>query len=125
MRAALLAVVAALLGGCSGEVTTPPSQQPAGATTGMTLTIEYDARLVSISITGATYATSRKFGPFVVAASKLLPGETVGLTFDAADAGGTMVCAAGYDRDGTVDAEGCGNFAVRAHEVTTGTLTLN
>src|SRR4051794_13494047 len=114
MRALLLVAAMGALVACSGAT---PAPAPA-PTTGMTLTVEYFDRLSTISLSGSTFATSRKFGPYVLSASKLESGDTVGFTFDAADAGATMICADGRDRDGFTDASSCGVFVVRAGEIT-------
>jgi hypothetical protein len=116
--AAACTLVACTLAACSSSA---PPPEP---TTGLTLTVEYSDRLANISLSGTTLATTRKFGPYVVSANKLEPGDTVGFTFAADDAGSAMICGDGRDRDGTMQASSCGVFAVRAGEVTTGTLTL-
>ncbi|MDB4970112.1 MAG: hypothetical protein JWN44_5801 [Myxococcales bacterium] len=116
MRAVLLAA-ACTLAACAGTSGPEP-------TTGMTLTVEYNNRLANISLSGTTLMTARKFGPYVLSSSKLGPGDTVGFTFDAGDAGMALVCGDGRDRDNIMQATGCGSFAVRSGEITTGTLTL-
>jgi hypothetical protein len=119
VAAAACALAACTLAACSSSA--PPPPEP---TTGLTLTVEYSDRLANISLSGSTFATTRKFGPYVVSANKLQPGDTVGFTFAAADAGSAMICGDGRDRDGVMQASSCGVFAVRTGEITTGTLTL-
>lgn len=107
--------------GCGGV--TPPSPLP--STTGLVVTIDYPGRDVQdISISGATTATSRHFGPYVLSSTTLPSGGSVGFVFDPNDAGDAMVCATARDKLGATDSTGCAMFRVRAEQVTQGTLTL-
>jgi hypothetical protein len=94
-------------------------------TTGLVLSVKYDKDgIVRLTMSGATAVTGRKFGPYEVSPTKLAPGQTAGFLFDPEDAGGVMVCAEAFKRDGDLEANGCGTYELRAGEVVTGILTL-
>jgi hypothetical protein len=122
MRAAVLAVLVAVAG-CAGvndgSGTTPPP------TTGLVLELHFDhTNVMQVALTGATYATSRHFGPYVVAEKALPRDSTVGFVFDDSDAGTAMICAESHDVTGKVLASGCDTFDVVSAQVTQGSLTL-
>lgn len=123
---ALLGICCALAA-CSAplEPLPDPDPAPAPSTTGLVLEVKYDRDGVErLSMSGDTVASARHFGPYGVAATKLQTGQTAGFVFEAGDAGGVMVCAEGFQRDGDLEANGCGMYVLRAGEVVTGTLTL-
>lgn len=119
MRALWLAVAVA---GCGGSGS---STAPLPSTTGLVVAIQYPGRDVhDLSISGATVLTARHFGPYVLAASTLPSGGTVGFVFDPSDAGDAMVCGTARDAIGMVDSTACDLFKVRAEQVMQGTLVL-
>ena len=126
MRAAAALAVLACLAGCAGSASdgsggngTPPP------TTGLVLTLHFTHYNVkAVSLSGATYATSRRFGPYVVAEDDLPRDSTVGFVFDASDEGTAMVCGESYGDTGTVLAQGCDTFDIIGAQVTHGSLTL-
>jgi hypothetical protein len=112
------------LAGCAsagdGSSTMPP------ATTGLVLELHFDhSNVMQVVLSGATFATSRRFGPFVVAEKALPRDSTVGLVFDASDEGTAMVCADSHDLSGKVLSAGCDTFDVVGAEVLHDSLTLN
>ncbi len=116
---ALLAL--ALLAGCAGAGSSgaPPP------TTGLVLSLHFDhTDVLQVALSGATSATARRFGPYLVAVSALPRDGTVGFVFDASDAGTAMVCGESRDVTGQVLASGCDTFDVVGDEVTHGSLTL-
>ena len=128
MRAALavgLALAAALsLGGCAGA-SSDGSGSASAATTGLVITLHFDHTNVhEVQLTGATYTTSRKFGPYIVDEDNLPHDSTVGFVFDASDAGTAMICGESHDSSGHVLASGCDTFDVVAGDVQDGSLTL-
>ena len=124
MRALAVAALVALAGcgngsGGSGSDGMPP------ATTGLVLTLHYTRYNVqAVSLSGATYKTSRRFGPYVVAQDDLPRDSTVGFVFDASDEGTAMVCGESRDDNGNVLGQGCDTFDIIGKEVTHGSLTL-
>ncbi len=122
MRAVAMAALLALAGcAAAGDGSSMPP-----ATTGLVLTLHFDhTNVMQVALSGATYTTSRQFGPYVVAEKALPRDATVGLVFDAGDAGTAMVCAEAHDLSGNVLASGCDTFDVVSGEVTHGSLTLN
>ncbi len=122
MRALVVAALVALAG-CGGTAS-DGGNMPA-ATTGLVLTLHYTRYNVqAVSLSGSTYATSRRFGPYVVAQSDLPRDSTVGFVFDAGDAGTAMVCGESHDDTGTLLAQGCDTFDIIGAQVTHGSLTL-
>jgi hypothetical protein len=125
MRAAALCALA-LAAGCTGATTTggdtttmPPD------TTGLVLELHFDhSNVMQVELSGATYATSRRFGPYVVAEKALPRDSTVGFVFDAGDAGMAMVCAETHDLTGKVLASGCDTYNVVSGQVTNDNLTF-
>jgi len=118
-----------------------PTTMPA-STTGLVLTVTYRDDLVDqVHINGTTMVTARKFGPYDVTPTQLPSGKTLGLVFDASDAGGVMVCgtADSADRDGTgthdgfgghgstepTHLAGCGMYTLVGGQVVDGELTLD
>ena len=121
MRALALGVVVAL-GGCAGA---GGGSSATADPTGLVLTLHFDhTNVMTVELSGATYATARRFGPFVVAEDALPRDSTVGLVFDPGDAGTAMVCAESHDVTGKVLGAGCDTFDVVGDEVTHGSLTL-
>jgi hypothetical protein len=121
MRAAALTLALALAGCASAgsDGTSAPN------TTGLVLSLHFDHTGVnSVEITGATSTTARSFGPYYVAEDDLPRDSTVGLVFDASDAGSAMVCAESHDLSGKVLGSGCDTFDVVSAQVTQGSLTL-
>jgi hypothetical protein len=124
MRAAVFAcgLAAALaLAGCAGasDNGTPP------ASTGLVLSLHFDHfNVQTVSLNGSTFATSRRFGPYVVDENDLPRDSTVGFVFDADDAGTAMICGESHDDHGNVMQAGCDYFDVVAASVTKGSLTL-
>jgi hypothetical protein len=116
--AAALALAAAGCAGASGDGNSP-------SPTGLVLELHFDrSDVTEVELSGATLATSRRFGPFVVAVAALPRDSTVGLVFDPSDEGSAMVCGESHDRNGDVLAAGCGTFDVVGAEVTHDSLTL-
>ena len=121
MRAAVLAA-ALLVVGCAGA-TTDASGLP--ATTGLVLSLHFDHTDVdSVALSGATSATARRFGPYVVSEDDLPKNSTVGFVFDASDAGSAMVCGESHDSSGNVLASGCDTFDIVSGQVEDGALTM-
>ncbi|HEX6838883.1 MAG TPA: hypothetical protein VF334_20030 [Polyangia bacterium] len=126
MRAALALAAVACLAGCAGSAANT-SGDMAPAATGLVLTLHFSHYNVkAVSLSGATYATSRRFGPYVVAEDDLSSRDsTVGFVFDPSDEGTAMVCGESRGDTGTVLAQGCDTFDIIAQQVTHGSLTLN
>ncbi|HEX8953452.1 MAG TPA: hypothetical protein VF945_16465 [Polyangia bacterium] len=125
MRAVALPWLVALvaLAGCGGSAGSGSDMTP--ATTGLVLTLHFSRYNVqSVWLSGATSATSRRFGPYVVSESDLPRDSTVGLVFDAKDAGSAMVCGESHDSNGQTVQQGCGMFDIVGAQVTNGSLTL-
>lgn len=123
MRAALAACFALALAGCAGA--TSDGNGTSAATTGLVIALHFDHNNVhEVALSGATYATSRKFGPYVVDEDNLPHDSTVGFVFDPGDAGTAMVCGEAHDSSGRVLASGCDTFDVVAGDVQHGSLTL-
>ena len=125
MRAPALAALvgAALIAGCGAS----PSAggDLTAATTGLVLTLHFSRYNVqTVSLSGATYTTSRRFGPYVVNENDLPRDSTVGFVFDPSDAGTAMVCGESRDFSGQTMQQGCDTFNVVADDVTHGSLTL-
>jgi len=122
MRALALAAVLALttLAGCGGTGNgTPP------ASTGLVLTLHFNHYQVdTVSLSGSTFASSRRFGPYVVDENDLPRDSSVGFVFDPDDAGTAMVCGESHDDHGNVLQQGCDTFDIIAADVTKGSLTL-
>ncbi|MCU1277042.1 MAG: hypothetical protein JWM53_588 [bacterium] len=121
MRALVLVGLVAVTGcGASdGSGSTPPPP------TGLVLALHFDhTDVMQVALNGATYATSRHFGPYLVAEKALPRDSTVGFVFDASDAGTAMVCAESHDLVGKVLASACDTFDIVGAEVTHGSLTL-
>jgi hypothetical protein len=122
MRALALAAVLALgtLAGCGGS---DGSMTP--SSTGLVLSLHFDHyQVANVSLNGSTFATSRRFGPYVVDESDLPRDSTVGFVFGPDDAGTAMICAETHDNQGNVMEAGCDYFDVVAASVTKGSLTL-
>lgn len=123
MRAALALAAVAWLAGCGSTTGDGTSMPP--ATTGLVLTLHFSHYNVqAVSLSGATYATSRRFGPYVVAEDDLPRDSTVGFVFDASDEGTAMVCGESRDNTGAIMAQGCDTFDILGKQVTHGSLTL-
>jgi len=125
MRASALAALAAAaaLAGCGSSPSAGASMPP--ATTGLVLTLHFSRYNVqAVSLSGATYKTSRRFGPYVVDENDLPRDSTVGFVFDAGDAGTAMVCGESHDFSGQTVQQGCDTFDIIAAQVTQGSLTL-
>lgn len=123
----VLAAVAALvaLAGCGSGGSGSGGDGMPPATTGLVLTLHYTRYNVqAVSLSGATYKTSRRFGPYVVAQDDLPRDSTVGFVFDASDEGTAMVCGESRDDSGNVLGQGCDTFDIIGKEVTHGSLTL-
>ena len=112
MRA--LALAACLLGGCGG----------AAPLTGVVVAIDYDDGAARIEVSGAAEASGRRFGPWSLTRDQLASGGTVGFVFGADDAGSAMICAQSFDDDDDTLDYDCGDFDVRAGEVTHGQIAL-
>jgi len=124
MRAALALAAVAWLAGCGSSSSSDGSSMPP-ATTGLVLTLHFSHYNVkAVSLSGATYTSSRRFGPYVVAEDDLPRDSTVGFVFDASDEGTAMVCGESRDDTGTVLAQGCDTFDIIGKQVTHGSLTL-
>jgi hypothetical protein len=122
MRGLALAALVSLgaLAGCGGSGSSLP------ATTGLVLTLHFDHYQVdSVSLSGSTFASSRRFGPYVVDENDLPRDSTVGFVFDTGDAGTAMICGESHDFRGNVMQQGCDSFDIIAAAVTKGSLTLN
>jgi hypothetical protein len=120
MRPLALAALLALAG-CGGSTDNgmPPQS------TGLVLTLHFDHYQVqNVSLNGSTFATSRRFGPYVVDENDLPRDSTVGFVFDPDDAGTAMICAESHDQTGQVMQAGCDYFDVVAASVTKGSLNL-
>jgi hypothetical protein len=117
MRALLLALFLCACGG--------PSAQPSPGQTALVLQVNYsDNNIDHWHITGVVLTSGRTFGPYDAHGDSVSSGETVGLVFDASDAGVAMVCVEG--RDGTTPrANACGMFAIKANDVSQGSIDLN
>ena len=122
MRAlAALVVVVALAGGCGGGGgdSTPPQS------TGLVIELHFNHYQVdTVSLSGSTFASSRRFGPYVVDENDLPRDSTVGFVFDPDDAGTAMICGESHDDHGDVLQQGCDTFDIIAADVTKGSLTL-
>jgi hypothetical protein len=93
--------------------------------TGLVLTLHFDhSNVMQVALTGATIATSRRFGPYLVAEKSLPRDSTVGFVFDASDAGMAMICAESHDLVGKVLASGCDNYDLVGAQVIRDSLTL-
>ena len=121
MRAALVAAVVALSAcGSSSDASQPPPP------TGLVLSLHFDhTNVEAVTLSGATFASSRRFGPYVVAEGDLPRDSTVGFVFDAGDEGTAMVCAQSHDVAGNMLQSGCDTFDIVAAQVTKGSLTLS
>jgi len=114
MRAVLLALFLCACGG--------PSTQPSNETA-LVLQVNYTvSEIDNWHITGVVLPGGRAFGPYD-AHSNISSGETIGLVFDASDAGTAMVCVEGRDGS-TARASACDMFEIRANEVSQGSITL-
>jgi hypothetical protein len=122
MRAVALAALVALAGcGTSGDGNQPPP--PA---TGLVLTLHFDHTDVeAVALSGSTFATSRRFGPYVVAENALPRDSTVGFVFDPTDEGTAMICGESHDGNGNVMQSACDTFDIIGGQVTKGSLTLS
>jgi hypothetical protein len=121
MRAALLAAFVSLAG-CAGA---GDATQPPAPTTGLVLTLHFDHTNVdAVSLSGATSASSRRFGPYVVSEDDLPRDSTVGFVFDPSDEGTAMVCGQSHDTSGNMLQSGCDTFDIVGAAVTKGSLTL-
>jgi len=122
MRTALLAAVVALAGcGSSSDASQPPPP-----TTGLVLSLHFDHwNVEAVTLSGATFASSRRFGPYVVAESALPRDSTVGFVFDPSDEGTAMVCGQSHDDSGNLMQSGCDTFDIVSATVTKGSLTLS
>jgi hypothetical protein len=89
------------------------------------LEVTYTARSVdTLQIDGVANTTQRRYGPFMVTGSaKVQSGATLGLVFDGADAGSTMVCVQALERT-EVRAAGCGMFPIDAGQTLRDHLAL-
>ena len=119
MRAlAALGLALVALTGCDGQPPPLPS-------TGLVLTLHFNHYQVdTVSLSGSTFTTSRRFGPYVVAEDDLPRDSSVGFVFDAGDAGSAMICGESHDGSGNVLQQGCDTFDIIAAAVTEGSLTL-
>jgi hypothetical protein len=109
--------------GCAGAASDGSSD--GSDTTGLVLALHFDRTNVhEVVLSGATYATARRFGPFVVDEDDLPRDGTIGFVFGADDAGTAMICGESHDSSGKVLASGCDTFDVVSHEVEHGSLTL-
>jgi len=123
-RWSLALAVVACLAGCSSSSSSDGTSMPP-ETTGLVLTLHFSHYNVkAVSLSGATYASSRRFGPYVVAEDDLPRDSTVGFVFDPDDAGTAMICGESHDDHGNVLQEGCDTFDIIAADVTKGSLTL-
>lgn len=123
---ALVVALALAAAACGGGGADSSSGGASDDTTGLVLAIHYDDYHVDhLVIRGAVAMSGREFGPFVVSADDLRPGDTIGLVFDADDAGGAMVCADARDRDDDVRASDCDDFDIRAAQVLHDDSTLH
>jgi hypothetical protein len=121
MRALAVGVVLALAG-CGSSTSGSDSQL---TSTGLVLTLHFDHYQVqTVSLSGATFKSSRRFGPYIVAEDDLPRDSTVGFVFDPGDAGTAMVCGESHDDHGNVMEQGCDSFDIIASTVTKGSLTL-
>jgi hypothetical protein len=110
------------LAGCAsaGDATQPPAP-----TTGLVLSLHFDRTNVdAVTLSGATSASSRRFGPYVVSENDLPRDSTVGFVFDASDEGTAMVCGQSHDVSGNMLQSGCDTFDIVGATVTKGSLTL-
>lgn len=111
-----------VLAGCAGGSAPSPSSSP----TGLVVAVRYDGESVhDLSVSGATVVTARHFGPYVLTTATLPSGGTVGLVFDAGDAGAAMVCAEAHSASGSVLATNCGAFTIVANEVRNAEMDLS
>lgn len=126
MRALLVAALVAAAGCAaatdstsgSADMLEPPS-------TGLVLALHYHhTNVVEVSLSGATYTSQRKFGPYVVSEKSMPSDDTVGFVFDESDAGRAMICGETHDFSGHVLANGCDTFSVRSQSVNHDDLTL-
>lgn len=93
--------------------------------TGLSVAIRYDGGdIASIAVSGTVDDNGRAFGPYDLTTAALASGGTVGLVFDAGDAGLVEVCADARDQSGHVLDTDCQSMRVRANEVGEGTLSL-
>jgi hypothetical protein len=121
MRAALLAALV-VLAGCAAAGDGSQAAQP---TTGLVLSLHFDHYDVeAVTLSGATFASSRRFGPYVVSENDLPRDSTVGFVFDPGDEGTAMVCAQSHDVSGNMLQSGCDTFDIVSAAVTKGSLTL-
>jgi hypothetical protein len=127
-RAALLLVAAACaLAGCAAasdgsgggaDMLEPPA-------TGLVLALDYNHRdVVEVSLSGATYSSQRKFGPYVVSEQAMPSDNTVGFVFDESDAGRAMICGETHDVTGHVLSSGCDTFSIRSDSINHDNLTF-
>lgn len=130
MRAVVPALGAALalalaLAGCAGAASDGSSGDAAAMTTGLVLSLHFDhSNVHDVALTGATYTSARRFGPYVVSEDDLPRDSTVGFVFDTTDAGTAMICGESHDDSGKVVSSGCDTFAVVGGEIEHGSLTL-
>jgi hypothetical protein len=116
-----IAAIALLLAACGGSA--PEMMQP--MTTGLVVTLDYDSHeIVSLSVRGKA-ANGRSFGPYKLDEHNAPPGSTVGLVFDAGDAGPAQICGEARDDHGDLQLSNCDSFTVRANAVSDVTLSLN
>ncbi|MCU1277164.1 MAG: hypothetical protein JWM53_710 [bacterium] len=128
MRAlvAVAVVVVTAAAGCGATPSDTTTTDPAAAPTGLVLSLRFDhTNVMQVALSGATATTARRFGPYVVAEKALPRDATVGLVFDASDAGTAMVCADARDVSGTVLETGCDTFNVVSAQVTHDQLWLD
>lgn len=124
MRAVLLAALVVTGCGAAANGSAPADMMPPPPT-GLVLALHYHhSEVVEVSLSGATYTSQRKFGPYVVAEKSMPSDDTVGFVFDPSDAGRAMICGETHDVTGHVLATGCATFSVRSQSINHDDLTL-
>lgn len=114
---------ALLLAGCGSSSTGSGGLQPPA--TGVVLTVHYDRNnVLSLSFSGATYTSQRRFGPYTVAEQSMPSDHTVGFVFDPSDAGKTMICGESHDGSGHVLQMNCDSYTIESGSITYDDLTL-
>jgi len=125
MRAAVLACGLAALASLTACAGAGDGSATSAQSTGIVLTLHFDHYQVqTVSLSGSTFATSRRFGPYVVSEDDLPRDSTVGFVFEPDDAGTAMICGESHDDTGQVRQAGCDYFDVVAASVTKDSLTL-